>query len=280
MRALLLLITILSLGGQHAQAGDVPTDHEIVLTTEKQPPTVAVGESLDFEITYRNTDAMPWALKEPDHSLGVSLNYENANDVTIQGGYRFGKRTVVHTTTPSGKILKTWTEKVPADLSIEKGESHRFTAPLQRPGEWDTRLTPGAWRVWIQDQAEQMESERVEIRIVFVSSSIPFCLSILRDPEAATFRRKWAGELLQTIKPDLQIEWWHRDTPDNTVAGREKDLAEKLVRFEQWYKNPANAADVEAGIERINNPSEAPAPAAPNAIQDPRPFPGKPLPPQ
>jgi hypothetical protein len=211
------------------------------------------GRDVQLEIRYRNDAKQPWVVPKPDESAFVGLRFGPSETDMVRGGYDFGRVQVSREQLPDGTTMTSRLHPMVEPVSVAPSEAYVFSAGLQR--DWTGNLKPGRWTVRVVDRNLELESNRIDIPLRFTEDSVLACLEISRDKEAHLFKRKWHGEYLQKIMPELQLRWW-RDYPTEPPAQEREQMEEgiqrELDRFEAFWKDEDNRPEITAAIARIN----------------------------
>ena len=115
---------------------------------------------------------------------------------------------------------------------------------------------PGEWIAWVRDDNLNMTSNRVKIPIRFTTASIPACIEIVGDSKETVFKRKWHGEWLQKVVPELAIEWWSHDTAEDKKQQMEASIAKSLQAARAYVADSKNQQAIKSAIDRINKQHE------------------------
>jgi len=274
-----VIVTVM-LGPLHARTvsgNDVKHPQQHSIEMDAGDGTLVFGSTVPIHVKYRNDAKEPWVIGTPMESIEVGLKYRRSNDKQRPNGYRFGQRTAVTITVPDGGKITAFTVPTPKPLSISSGKTHEFK--LDFPRHWSGHLVPGRWTIWIQDDSEKLESNRIEIPLRFTAHSVTTCLEIALRKEEHVSVRKQYGRWLQRIDPDLELDW---PDSDDVRAEYEVSLQRNLKKFSVFLKDAKNSPQIaeriatinrEAGLEPDLIPTESRAFFRPGGPAHPQPVP-------
>lgn len=243
----MILIAIAILGGSQCSGAD-KSKRQIELTV--QEPSIAVGRPIRMTLKYKNSGETPWTIADPQESIAVLLQYRQMASTERPYGYSLGKTSNVTVKGPSGQIVSAVVVPNPQPIMIGSEKSREFEIVLER--DWTGNLAPGRWIVWIDDQSESLESNRLKLAIQFTPDSVEACLKIAVDKEQLLDKRKWHAEWLQRINPELKLQWPDEKSAEAVQVSREYEVQRQLKKFADFWKANKNSATLRERIAQIN----------------------------
>lgn len=237
-------------------AQSVPPQRSIILSVGDGP--YVFERNVSFTVSYRNGEQEPWVVPTPSESVNAGIRYRLSGSTKRQwgyGGYNFGSNTYTTFTLPDGQEVTAWVMPIVNHISIAPGQTNEFKIDLYRDG-WSGDLKPGPWTVWIVDDNLKLESNRIEIPLVFTADSVAACLEVAADNKQPLYKRKKHAGWLQIIKPDLDLRWPSEDMPADKRLEMEPAIMKGLQSFKVFLNEKSNARVVETAIESINKNTE------------------------
>jgi hypothetical protein len=235
-----------------SEAQTVPPQRSIILSVGEGP--FVFVRNVSFTVSYRNGEQEPWVIPNPSESENVGIRYRLPGSTKRQwgyGGYSFGSNICTTIKFPDGQERTAWVVPIVNHISIAPGQTNEFKIDLYRG--WSGDLKPGIWTVWIVDDNLEIESNRIEIPLVFTADSIAACLEVAADNKQTLYKRKKHAGWLQRIMPDLDLRWPSEDMPADKSLEMEPDIMKGLQSFKVFLNDPTNARVVETAIECIND---------------------------
>jgi len=236
-----------------SEAQSVPPQRSIILSVGEGP--FVFERNVSFTVSYRNGEPGPWVIPNPSESVNVGIRYRLPGSTKRQwgyGGYNFGSNICTTIKFPDGLERTAWIMPVVNKITIAPGQTNEFKIDLYRGG-WSGDLKPGIWTVWIVDDNLKLESNRIEIPLVFTADSIAACFEVAIDNKQPLYKRKKHAKWLQKIMPDLNLRWPSEDMPADKRLEMEPDIMKGLQSFKVFLNDPNNAGVVEAAIQNIND---------------------------
>ena len=248
--------------------GEEQKDHTITVSIDGSP---CFARPVTAKVIYRNNGDAPWTLNTPTQSRGASILYRVVGTEGIPSGYPLGHGEALISYDQQGGRIVSMTAPPRIPLTIEPGQSHVFTVPLERG--WMGYLIPANWTVWIKDREQKLESNRLEFPLRFTHDSVTACLESASNTKKRGSERAWHAEWLQKIMPGLELKWRPENPSPEGIARRNAEIEKKLQEFKLLLEDPKNAEVIKTAIARINQeaglppiadekPVEAPAPEA------------------
>jgi len=247
MKAILILAVIAVTCSTSIAA--TTTERSIILSVGDGP--FVFGRVVSLTVSYRNGGKEPWVVPTPSESISVGLRYCPSGSEQHPQGYDFGRITTTPFKGPDGEEMEVRLFPDPKPVSINRGQVHEFKVVLER--DWTGDLKPGLWTVWIVDDNLKLESNRIEIPLVFTADSIAACFEVAIDNKQPLYKRKKHAKWLQKIMPDLNLRWPSEDMPADKRLEMEPDIMKGLQSFKVFLNDPNNAGVVEAAIQNIND---------------------------
>jgi hypothetical protein len=223
--------------------------HEIRVAVSGQEPFV-FGTVLGLKVTYRNRDLAFWEVSDPPKSPGVRLNYKPAGSTERPQGYGMGRLIRTVTQGPGGMRMEATALPKVEKVRIEPDKTLEFDAPFERG--WTGDVVPGHWTVWIEDETEQVKSNKIDIAFVFTPESMRICLAIAQDKSQPILKRKSHANWLRKIDAKLQLTWPRDDLSETEKAKMEDPIQASLKEFQAFIDNQANEKSVLDAIGEIN----------------------------
>jgi len=230
----------------------VPPQRSILLSADDGP--YVFGRNVSLTVRYRNGEQDPWVISTPSESTAAGLRYRSSgstNRQAVYGGYRFGN--MIHTTTkwPDGHERSVWEMPIVNKITIAPGQTNEFKTFLERG--WTEELKPDLWTAWIVDRELKLESNRIEIPLVFTADSIAACLEVATDNKQLLYKRKKHAKWLERIMPDLNLRWPSEDMPVDKKLEMDAVIMQRLQSFKVFLNDPNNAGAIETAIQNIND---------------------------
>jgi hypothetical protein len=235
-----------------SEAQSVPPQRSIILSVGEGP--YVFERNVSFTVSYRNGEQEPWVIPNPSESVNVGIRYRLPGSTKRQGGYgghSFGSNICTTIKFPDGQERTAWDMPVVNKITIAPGQTNEFKIDLERG--WTGNLKPGLWTVWIVDKNLKIESNRIEIPLVFTADSIAACLEVAADNKQTLYKRRKHAGWLQRIMPDLDLRWPSEDVHADKRLEMEPDIMKGLQSFKVFLNDPNNAGVVETAIQNIND---------------------------
>jgi hypothetical protein len=242
------VLAAMSVMSPAADAKVDPPQRSIMLSADRGP--FVFGRAVSLTVSYRNGGQEPWEVPTPSESTSVGLRRRPSGTEQHPGGYDFGRRTITTIKGPDGQEITARVVPIPKPITIAPGQSHDFKVLLER--DWSGNLKPGLWTVWVEDHKLEMESNRLEMPLVFTADSLTACLEIAADDKQRVSKRKAHAIWLQKIMPELNCRWWYDDTPAPERQAMEAEVQRQLAAFRAWWLENSKAVASEAAISAIN----------------------------
>ena len=246
MKAILILAVIAVTCSTSIAA--TTTERSIILSVGDGP--FVFGRVVSLTVSYRNGGKEPWVVPTPSESISVGLRYCPSGSEQHPQGYDFGCITTTPFKGPDGEEMEVRLFPDPKPVSINRGQVHEFKVVLER--DWTGDLKPGLWTVWIVDDNLKVESNRIEIPLVFTADSITACLEIAADEKQHVYKRKEHAKWLQKIMPELKCRWWSDNTPSQEKQQMEAQVQRQLEAFCAFQNDSSKAKVTEVAISGIN----------------------------
>ena len=242
------VLAAMSVMSPAADAKVDPPQRSIMLSADRGP--FVFGRAVSLTVSYRNGGQEPWEVPTPSESTSVGLRRRPSGTEQHPGGYDFGRRTITTIKGPDGQEITVREAPNPKAIAIAPGQSHEFTVVLER--NFAGALKPGLWTVWVVDENLTVESNHIDIQIVFTADSLTACLEIAADDKQHLFRRQAHAEWLQKIMPDLKCRWWSLNTPAQEKQPMEAEVQRQFEAFRAFQHDSSKAKVIEAAISGIN----------------------------
>lgn len=242
------VLAIMSVTSPTAEIKIDPPQRSIILSASSGQ--FVFGRVGSLTVSYRNGVQEPWAVLTPSESISVGLRYRPSGSEQLPQGYDFGQITTTTFKWPDGQNGEVREIPDPKPISINPNQVYEFKVVLER--DWTGDLKPGLWTVWVVDDNIKLESNRIEIPLVFTVDSVAACLEIAADEKQQVYKRKGHAKWLQKIMPEMKCEWWSANTPAQEKQPMETQIQRQLEAFRAFQKDSSKADVIKTAISNIN----------------------------
>lgn len=229
------------------RAEDAVAKRQIEIKTGDE--SLVFGRPIPINVSYRNAGVEPWIVKEPGRSPDVLVRYRQPGDMGRPKGYFLGKLDVRTIKFNNEETTFRASPKL-AEIQIKPGATHEFTTDLN--AHWSGWLVPGRWDVWIADEQEKIESNRLAVKLWFTKVSVTEMLTVARDGEQHWIKRKSHGEWLQKLKPDLKLDWPSIEDPKEMRKQKEPGIQAALKEFATFWEREQDSESMTETIRKFN----------------------------
>ena len=192
----------------------------------------------------------PWEITTPMESISTLVQFSQVGSSAPFSGYSLGHSTYTDVKRSDGVMMRATVVPKPKPIHIAPGKSHDFEVPFER--DWSGHVVPGHWNVWIEDEGENLISNKIEIRLRFTADSIFACLQKASDESRDVLQREFYAAWLQEILPELNLRWPSGDKTVHEQRAIEIEIKQELQAFKLYLGETNNAQAIEAAMQRIN----------------------------
>ncbi len=228
-------------------------EHSRAIELGIEEPIGEFGRGLLLNVRYQNRSEAAWVIREPRQSTNVNVRYGMVRGGAHPTGYSLGERRPIELKPNNGPGFKALISSPPKLVRIEANDAHEFKVTIER--EWTGCIVPGMLRVWLVDQSESLESNRLTVPIRFTRGSVTACRGVAADSEETIYKRGWHAAYLKQVMPSLVLTpWQHREEvlPRSQRASVDAAIQKEIARFDSFWQNNANADTVDEAIDKIN----------------------------
>jgi hypothetical protein len=200
----------------------------------------SLGGSIPVTVRYENRGTAVLSFRQPEKTWEVHLLIGARNVAPVEEA--IGR---IFYSNIGGIVRRTVEDAT--TITLAPGRTYEFQFdPGQR---WPELFVPGVNVLQVKDlsdDAGDILSNAVEIRVVYDAATFPALLAIAGQDNATLDSRQFAAE------------WIRRVYPDFSSIGEAAASSQQLAEAQAWWRSHRNDSEVQRRIEELNRPAGSP----------------------
>ena len=218
----------------------VPLQHKRAIEIRIEAKNYSLGGPVLLVVRYYNRTEHELIFREPSKTWEVFLSVTTNGKETK---YPFGRISSSEVACIRRKILEVFN-----DVTVQAHQSYEFEYNVGQ--RWPELFLPGTTRICVKDytdDSETIESNKIEIGVVFDKISFTHLLSILEDDKATNESRIFACTWIAKLYKDFIFNV-------NTNSEAEKNENQKnITKAKSWWDNHKTDSRVGKVIDNLNH---------------------------